>query len=179
VVEVIVLKLPSGKVVVLLYVEVKELSVVGADVVFDEDEDEWLVVVVRVLCTVLVDVVLGTVDDEEDELWLVVVVVVTAVVVGTELELELVVDVVDGSVVDLEVVVCTVVVGISLLELEVVTGTEVVVESTDAVVELLSRLASLTRLAIVSSSPCRASAALMSVGKMPSWNLRDRACRAS
>jgi hypothetical protein len=155
--------------------------VVGAEVVFDEEVVEWLVVVVvRVLCTVLVvEVVLGTLEDEEDELWLVVVVVDTAVVVGTELELELVVDVVDGSVVDLEVVVCTVVVGVSLLELVVVTGTEVVVESTDAVVELLSRLASLTRLAIVSSSPCRASAALMSVGKMPSWNLRERACRAS
>lgn len=144
---------------------------------------EWLVVVVRVLCTELVvDEVLGTLEDEEDELWLVVVVVDvvdTAVVVGTKVELELVVDVVDGSVVDLEVIVCTVVVGISLLELEVVIGTEVVVGSTDAVVELLSRLASLTRLAIVSSSPCRASAALMSVGKMPSWNLRERACRAS
>jgi hypothetical protein len=138
------------------------------------------VVVVRVLCTELVvDVVLGTLEDEEDELWLVVVVVDSSVVVGTELELELGVDVVDGSVVDLEVVVCTVVVGISLLELELVTGTEVVVESTDVVVELLSRLASLTRLAIVTSSPCRASAALMSVGKMPSWNLRERACRAS
>jgi hypothetical protein len=138
------------------------------------------VVVVRVLCTELVvDVVLGTLEDEEDELWLVVVVVDCSVVVGTELELELGVDVVDGSVVDLEVVVCTVVVGISLLELELVTGTEVVVESTDVVVELLSRLASLTRLAIVTSSPCRASAALMSVGKMPSWNLRERACRAS
>lgn len=96
---------------------------------------------------------------------------------------ELVVDVVDGTEVVVEVVVGTLVV-VWLLELVVVlvvlAGTEVVVEvDSGEAVELLSRLASLTRLAMVSSSPCRASAALMSVGKMPSWNLRDRACRAS
>lgn len=98
---------------------------------------------------------------------------------------ELVVDVVDGTEVVVEVVVGTLVV-VWLLELEVVVvvlaGTEVVVVvevGSGEAVELLSRLASLTRLAMVSSSPCRASAALMSVGKMPSWNLRDRACRAS
>lgn len=99
---------------------------------------------------------------------------------------ELVVDVVDGTEVVVEVVLGTLVV-VWLLELEVVVvvlaGTEVVVVVVEVgsgeAVELLSRLASLTRLAMVSSSPCRASAALMSVGKMPSWNLRDRACRAS
>lgn len=97
---------------------------------------------------------------------------------------ELVVDVVDGTEVVVEVVVGTLVV-VWLLELVVVlvvlAGTEVVVVEVDSgeAVELLSRLASLTRLAMVSSSPCRASAALMSVGKMPSWNLRNRACRAS
>lgn len=96
---------------------------------------------------------------------------------------ELVVDVVDGTEVVVEVVVGTLVV-VWLLELVVVVvlvGTEVVVVvvGSGEAVELLSRLASLTRLAMVSSSPCRASAALMSVGKMPCWNLRDRACRAS
>jgi hypothetical protein len=100
---------------------------------------------------------------------------------------ELVVDVVDGTEVVVEVVVGTLVV-VWLLELEVVVvvlvGTAVVVVvvvevGSGEAVELLSRLASLTRLAMVSSSPCRASAALMSVGKTPSWNLRDRACRAS
>ena len=54
-----VLRLPSGKVVVLLKVEVKELSVVGAEVV-DEEEEE-LVVVVRVDCTELDEVVLDRV----------------------------------------------------------------------------------------------------------------------
>lgn len=72
---------------------------------------------------------------------------------------------------------------LELVVVVVVVGTEVVVVVVEVgskeAVELLSRLASLTRLAMVSSSPCRASAALMSVGKMPSWNLRDRACRAS
>lgn len=96
---------------------------------------------------------------------------------------ELVVDVVDGTEVVVEVVVGTLVV-VWLLELVVVVvlvGTEVVVVvvGSGEAVELLSRLASLTRVAMVSSSPCRASAALMSVGKMPCWNLRDRACRAS
>lgn len=154
----------------------------GADVV-DEEDEERLVVVERVDCTELVEVVLGTLEDEDVVLW---VVVVVEVVDGTELEVELVVDVVDCAVVVVEVVVGTALVVVSLLELElvVVTGTEVVVGSADVVgsgeaVELLSRLASLTRLAIVSSSPCRASAALMSVGKTPSWNLRERACRAS
>lgn len=70
------------------------------------------------------------------------------------------------------------VVVVVMMMVEVVAGTEVVVGSGE-VVELLSRLASLTRVAMVSSSPCRASAALMSVSKTPCWNLRERVCRAS
>ena len=116
-------------------------------------------------------------DVEEEE----VEVVVGSVVVGAELEL--VVEVVDmevtsavvGSVEVVSVVDSDVVVGSVVV---VVTGTEVATGS-EWVVALLSRFMTFRRLANVSSSSCRASAAWMSVGKTPCWNLLDRACRAS
>lgn len=54
--------------------------------------------VVRVDCTELVEVVLGTLEDEEVEL--VVVVVVAGTVIDDEVEVELEVEVVDGTVVE-------------------------------------------------------------------------------
>lgn len=111
------------------------------------------------------------------------VVVVASVVVGTELELELeleleVVGTVLGSaeVVGSEVVWAEVVAGSLLVVSGLVTE---VVAGWEAAAVVLSRLTSLRKLAIFSSSSWRASAAFMSVGKMPCWNFLDNACRAS
>lgn len=139
----------------------------------------------------------------ELELWLVeedaVVVVGGSVELGmfvSELELGLGSEgVVVGSVEDVVVVLDPVFVGSAVVEVSPLleddedeeveveevkmgTGTETEPGSVGRV-PLLSRLASFTRLAMVSCSSCRASAAMMSVRKMPSRNLADRAWRAS
>lgn len=142
-------------------------------------------VVVRVVGAVGVELELSV--GEVDE-----VVVGGSVELGMELELELELglgsaEVVVGSVEDVlggseeDVLLGSAVVeDSSLLEEEGEVGVEAELEPRSAwEVALLSRLATLSRLAMVSSSSCRASAALMSVGKMPSRNLVERACRAS
>lgn len=166
----------------------KELSELVEEVVLCADDwvDEVLVVVESVEGTVVEDV-LGTVDDELS----VVEVVVTSVDVGAglELELELVLELelelelVVGTVDELVSVVLTEVVGSMLEEVvgaadEVEAGSEVL-ETGSEVVVLSWRFTTRSRLAIFSSSSFRASAALMSVGKMPSRNLVEKACKAS
>lgn len=159
----------------------KELSELVEEVVLCADDwvDEVLVVVESVEGTV-VEVVLGTVDDELSVLE----VVVTSVDVGAELELELEVEVELELELDLvvgtadevvSVVVSAEVVG-SLLE---VVGAADELEAGSEVVVLSWRFTTRSRLAIFSSSSFRASAALMSVGKMPSRNLVEKACKAS
>jgi hypothetical protein len=84
VVEVMVLRLPSGMVVVLLNVEVKELPELVAEVVGCADEVDVVPVVVERVEGTDVEVVLETLDDELSD-----VVVVAPVEVAVELELEL------------------------------------------------------------------------------------------
>lgn len=165
-----------------------------AEVVVSADDcvDEVLVVVERVEGTEVVDFVEALVEElSVDE------VVVTSVELGAELELvvELVVEVesfvesllelelelvVLGTVeeVDSEEVLwvgSAVVVGLML----VVVAAADVVEAVSDVVAFSWRFTTRSRLAIFSSSSFRASAALMSVGKTPSRNLVERACKAS
>jgi len=173
--------------------ELLELVVELVDFV-DESVVVVLVVVERVEGTEVV-VMLGTVDDELSVREVVVVtsVVVTSVEVGAELELGLELElelglelepelelVVMGTVVEVGSdealpVVSAVVVG-SLLELA---GAADEVEAVSELVALSWRFTTRSMLAIFSSSSCRASAALMSVGKMPWRNLVEKACKAS
>lgn len=146
-------------------------------VIVDEEVEGMLVlvVVVRVEGAEEVEVVLWVVEVVEVE-----VVVGGSVEVGVGLELELEVDDVEvvSDEVGLVVVVSTVVDGSLLVVVVGVAGVDVEAGS-GWVVELPSRLAIFNRVAMDSSSSCRASAALMSVGKIPSRNFLDRACRAS
>lgn len=188
VVEVMVLRVPSAMVVVLLYVDVMELELPPSVMWSEVDVVEVGVgdVELGVVCRVDAALVAGPL--------LLVGVVKVAVVVGGSVEvavessLELVVKdeeeeeevvvAVDSS----EVVVVAVSTAdgpVSLLVAVVAgKGTELKIGSIWEVA-LLSRLTTFSTLAMVSSSSFKASAALMSVGKMPSWNLAERACRAS